>query len=387
MSTSTTPSGLSKVAPTGQTWTQGEWAQWLQSFGTKKFFAPSSAPVLLGEAVVAAVRRVDLGVLDVALRARGSARPRSGSRRARGGRRSPPCRPARSCRSRCTSRCRWSSPTSGRWSCSSGRPPAPRAGRPRRPPAAAPVSSSSLPERARKSRRSGLTSHPARSSHGSGLWALWQVVQASPPACSAGSTCGKRAGRATFAAWHRAQSTPAVGADRLLLRGVPRVRGERAVAGLAADPGVGPALRGLRHVGVALHAGRAPGEGDGPRPVLLERSAPGSARRPRSPWERAGPAARGRSRSPPRTAPPSGRGAPCARRDRHECHPPLVRPPRAPDRAREPGSLERLEANVIFEKIVASAKSQTAHAGASKGPSRVSHRSARRGWTLAAASP
>ena len=56
MSTSTTPSGLSKVAPTGQTCTQGEWAQWLQSLGTKKFFEPSPALVLLGEAVVAAVR-------------------------------------------------------------------------------------------------------------------------------------------------------------------------------------------------------------------------------------------------------------------------------------------------------------------------------------------
>jgi len=35
-STSTTPSSVAKVAPTGQTWTQGGFAQWLQSFGTKK---------------------------------------------------------------------------------------------------------------------------------------------------------------------------------------------------------------------------------------------------------------------------------------------------------------------------------------------------------------
>ena len=49
MSTSTTPSGDSNVAPTGQTCTQGEWAQWLQSFGTKKFFDPSPARYLSGK--------------------------------------------------------------------------------------------------------------------------------------------------------------------------------------------------------------------------------------------------------------------------------------------------------------------------------------------------
>ena len=37
---STTPSGLSKVAPTGQTCTHGECAQWLHSFGTKKVLTP-----------------------------------------------------------------------------------------------------------------------------------------------------------------------------------------------------------------------------------------------------------------------------------------------------------------------------------------------------------
>src|ERR1019366_5966949 len=42
LSTRTTPSGLINVAPTGQTWVQGESAQWLQSLGTKKFFPPSS---------------------------------------------------------------------------------------------------------------------------------------------------------------------------------------------------------------------------------------------------------------------------------------------------------------------------------------------------------
>jgi len=34
--TSTTPSSVEKVAPTGQTCTHGGWAHWLQSFGTKK---------------------------------------------------------------------------------------------------------------------------------------------------------------------------------------------------------------------------------------------------------------------------------------------------------------------------------------------------------------
>src|SRR5512139_3157818 len=34
--TRTTPSSVWKVAPTGQTWTQGGSAHWLHSFGTKK---------------------------------------------------------------------------------------------------------------------------------------------------------------------------------------------------------------------------------------------------------------------------------------------------------------------------------------------------------------
>ena len=49
MSISTTPSGLMKVAPTGQTCVQGESAQWLHSFGTKKFFAFPVASHLIGE--------------------------------------------------------------------------------------------------------------------------------------------------------------------------------------------------------------------------------------------------------------------------------------------------------------------------------------------------
>src|SRR4030067_2188579 len=51
-STRTTPSSVLKVAPTGQTWTQGGLAHWLQSFGTKKllrisFSGTVSAPVSL----------------------------------------------------------------------------------------------------------------------------------------------------------------------------------------------------------------------------------------------------------------------------------------------------------------------------------------------------
>ena len=107
-----------------------------------------------------------------------------------------------------------------------------------------------------------------------GWWATWQVVQASPPAWSASSTCGNLAGRATFAAWQRAQSTLAVGALRLLLGRVPGVSGERAVAGLAADRRVAAALHGFGHVGVALDARGAPGEGHRPHPVLLERPGP-----------------------------------------------------------------------------------------------------------------
>ena len=34
--TSTTPSRVWKVAPTGQTWTQGGRSHWLHNFGTKK---------------------------------------------------------------------------------------------------------------------------------------------------------------------------------------------------------------------------------------------------------------------------------------------------------------------------------------------------------------
>src|SRR5215472_13546216 len=41
-SISTAPSGASKVAPTGQTWTHGECSQRLQSLGTKKEWRMSS---------------------------------------------------------------------------------------------------------------------------------------------------------------------------------------------------------------------------------------------------------------------------------------------------------------------------------------------------------
>src|SRR3974390_2561984 len=41
-STSTTPSGVTNVAPTGHTCVQGESAHWLHSFGTKKYFPASS---------------------------------------------------------------------------------------------------------------------------------------------------------------------------------------------------------------------------------------------------------------------------------------------------------------------------------------------------------
>ena len=41
-STSTAPSGVSNVAPTGQTWVQGDASQRLQSFGTKNDFRISS---------------------------------------------------------------------------------------------------------------------------------------------------------------------------------------------------------------------------------------------------------------------------------------------------------------------------------------------------------
>ena len=58
MSTSTTPSGLSNVAPTGQTCTHGECAQWLQSFGTKNDLHAFTGLIEAGESVVAAIRRV-----------------------------------------------------------------------------------------------------------------------------------------------------------------------------------------------------------------------------------------------------------------------------------------------------------------------------------------
>src|SRR5512135_2295659 len=42
LSTRTTPSGTWKVAPTGQTCTQGGFSHWLQSFGTKNPLSMSS---------------------------------------------------------------------------------------------------------------------------------------------------------------------------------------------------------------------------------------------------------------------------------------------------------------------------------------------------------
>ena len=50
--------------------------------------------------------------------------------------------------------------------------------------------------------------------------------------------------------------------------------GERAVAGLAVNRRVAAALHGFGHVGVALDARGAPGEGHRPHPVLLERPGP-----------------------------------------------------------------------------------------------------------------
>ena len=66
----------------------------------------------------------------------------------------------------------------------------------------------------------------------------------------------------------------AVGAHRLLLGRVPGVPGERAVAGLAVDRRVAAALHRVGHVGVTLDARGAPGEGDRPHPVLLQRPGP-----------------------------------------------------------------------------------------------------------------
>ncbi len=47
-STNTAPSGLSKVAPTGQAWEHGECSHRLQSFGTKKDFRISERGTRLG---------------------------------------------------------------------------------------------------------------------------------------------------------------------------------------------------------------------------------------------------------------------------------------------------------------------------------------------------
>ncbi len=65
MSTRTAPSGLSNVAPTGQTCVHGECAHWLHSFGTKKLFALSPGAYFSGKPLYAAVRRVDLGMIGV----------------------------------------------------------------------------------------------------------------------------------------------------------------------------------------------------------------------------------------------------------------------------------------------------------------------------------
>ena len=310
-----------------------------------------SRPVLLGEAVVAAVRRVDLRVLDVAVRARGSARPRCGSRRARAGRRSPPCRRERSCRSRCTCRRRSPSPTSGRWSCSWGRPPA----RPRTTASnaswAAPVSSSRCVPRARKSRRSVFTaSWPPRRPCPGGA-ATWQVVHTSSPACSARSFCGKPAGRATFAWWQRTQSTRGVGLLRLLLRGIPGVRRERTVASLAADAPRGrrpspprPRRRDSR--------GRPPARRTRPDGRERRRAPPpDSGRSGRSPPGSAATAARRRPRCRPGTAPRRVPGAPGARRS--------VPSPPPPGLGLE--SVQAPRSACIVRKIRGRAKKRTAH--------------------------
>ena len=42
-STSTTPSSVAKVAPTGHTWTHGGCTQWLQSLGTKNVRSTSAS--------------------------------------------------------------------------------------------------------------------------------------------------------------------------------------------------------------------------------------------------------------------------------------------------------------------------------------------------------
>src|SRR3990167_7305746 len=51
-STRITPSFVEKVAPTGQTWTQGGLAHWLHSLGTKKLRSTSRSSCVVSRAVL-----------------------------------------------------------------------------------------------------------------------------------------------------------------------------------------------------------------------------------------------------------------------------------------------------------------------------------------------
>ena len=65
MSTRTTPSGLSNVAPTGQTCVHGESTQWLHIFGTKNDFMPSPGVVDRGNPSYPPFGRVDERVIGI----------------------------------------------------------------------------------------------------------------------------------------------------------------------------------------------------------------------------------------------------------------------------------------------------------------------------------
>ena len=137
------------------------------------------------------------------------------------------------------------------------------------------------------------------------------------PSGPAASICGNFAGRATLSWWQRAHSTFGSGFDRLAPSdGSSACFASGAVARLAAHAAVlaPSAARPTRPSGTRRRPLR-PGVGERPRAVVVERAGAGSGRSARTPSAPAAPAAPGTPGRPRRTGRRPSRGAPCGRRD------------------------------------------------------------------------
>ena len=229
---------------------------------------------------------------------------------------------------------------------------------------------------------------PAAAGASSGLCGVWQLVQASLPACSAGSTWGKPAGRATDGQVAPDAEHAGIRADRLRRRGIGGMRRVGAVAGLAPDGGVLALGQHVADVRVAVEAGGAAGVDDRARPVVVECAGPVVAVDAEPLRNHEGLQRQEGHDTGHEQASHPDQVAPVTEQIAHQLAPPGApvaaarrAPPGRPCRA---GRFSGFEACVMFDEYVARVQEANGSRAGSNGP--PAHFRAR-GWTPAAGSP